>query len=49
MNDSVLSLRGADDAYTPHVNFSEMSSASAKQSQPASEVLCTTVNVNSVD
>ena len=40
MNDSMISLRGPVDAYTPNVNFSEMSSASAKQSQPASEVFC---------
>ena len=52
MNDSMLSLRGPIDAYTTHVNFSEMSnaskkqSASAKQSQPASKFLCTSVHVN---
>ena len=46
MNDSILSLRGPVDAYAPHVNFSEMSSAStkqrasAKQSQLAAEVFC---------
>ena len=39
MNESMLSLRGLVDAYAPHVNFSEMSSASAKQSQPAFESL----------
>ena len=40
MNESMLSLKGPVDAYAPHVNFSEMSSASAKQSQPTSEVFC---------
>ena len=42
-------MKGPVDAYTPHVNFSEMFSALEKQSQLIFEVLCTLVYVNSVD
>ena len=55
MNDSMLSLRWPVDAYTSHVNFNEMSSASSKQralekqGQPDFEILCTSFHVNSMD